>query len=396
MKFSVIGVFCYNGGTLSFRFGFDSSIDVVTCKVCDKWPDLGLRSFSMCFSSDAKENLIETDGDLRSLACYCYGMKIATVEIKTHILDFARDKPDLTFGDITVLYTRKYGLSISRHIAYAGKKLVLKELYGDVALSYNDLLWYTEELKRRDPGNIVELEVNNESGKFEKAFLGMSEVYVLSDRHHGLLVNIPIVFPNSYHSFCLWHMENNLRTCLSKSCGMTKALVTLFKKCAYAATHEKFEEHMAKFKEIGGDALSNFLNRAPYEYWANAYFCGAQYGEMCSSLAECFNSWIDKERHLPITAMLDGIRMKMMKMASARRMECKNWKSFLCPKIEAKLLERTGGIDSWIVTKSMIMYLKLIRRSISIGLICLERDCTCNKWGIDGFPCRHGIRIHCK
>ncbi|KAF9602061.1 hypothetical protein IFM89_024828 [Coptis chinensis] len=85
MEFSVIGVFCYNGGTLSFRFGLDSSIDVVTRKVCDKWPDLGLRSFSMCFSCDAKENLIETDGDLRSLACYCYGMKIATVEIKVNV-----------------------------------------------------------------------------------------------------------------------------------------------------------------------------------------------------------------------------------------------------------------------------------------------------------------------
>ncbi|KAF9607934.1 hypothetical protein IFM89_003854 [Coptis chinensis] len=85
MEFSVIGVFCCNGGTLSFRFGLDSSIDVVTRKVCDKWPDLGLRSFSMCFSRDAKENMIETDGDLRSLACYCYGMKIATVEIKVNV-----------------------------------------------------------------------------------------------------------------------------------------------------------------------------------------------------------------------------------------------------------------------------------------------------------------------
>ncbi|KAF9597841.1 hypothetical protein IFM89_021926 [Coptis chinensis] len=440
--------------TLSFRFGLDSLTDVVTRKVCDKWPDLGLKSFSMYFSRDAKENLIETDGDLQSLACYCYGMKIATVEIKvnvymssmsscsgasapefrcklieysivsgykyeliknddfrvttvcqkknklncqwcihswescgyfeikkinlthtcgfavkdydhppltflkTHTLDFTRDKPDLTFGDITALYTHEYGLSISRHIAYADKKLALKELYGDVVLSYNDLLWYTEELKRRDPMNIIELEVNKESGKFERVFvafesrlfpLAVSAVDIendsnwywfldmskktfgyerrytfLSDRHHGLLINILIVFPDSYHSFCFWHMENNLRTCLSKSCGMTKVLVALFKKCAYAAIHEKFEKHMAEFKEIGGDALSNFLNWVPYEYWANTYFCGAQYGEMCSSLAECFNSWIDKERHLPITAMFDGIRMKMMKMASAWRMECKN------------------------------------------------------------------------
>ncbi|KAF9606814.1 hypothetical protein IFM89_029271 [Coptis chinensis] len=394
MEFSVIGVFCYNGGTLSFRFRLDSSIDIVTRKVCDKWPNLGLRSFSMCFFRDAKENLIETDGDLRSLACYYYGMKIATVEIKvnvgmssmsscsgtstssslgssscliggevvahkpyksdfwwrnfdggvgqrfalgalefrcklikysivsgykyeliknddfrvttvcqkknelncqwcihswescgyfeikkinlthtcsfavkeydhppltsylvkTHILDFARDKPDLTFGDINALYTQLFPLVVG------------------VVNIENDSNWYW----------FLDM--------FKKAFGYEWRYTFFSDRHYGLLVNIPIVFPNSYHSFCLWHMENNLKTCLSKSCGMTKVLITLFKKCTYAVTREKFEEHMAEFKEIGGDAISNFLNRAPYEYWANAYFCGARYSEMCSSLAECFNS----------------------------------------------------------------------------------------------------------
>ncbi|KAF9626647.1 hypothetical protein IFM89_037628 [Coptis chinensis] len=229
---------------------------------------------------------------------------------------------------------------------------------------------------------------------FKKTF-GYEQRYTfLNYMHHGLLVNIPIVFPDSYHSFCLWHMENNLRTCFSKSCGMTKVLIALFKKCAYAATHEKFEEHMAEFKEIGGDAISNFLNRAPYQYWANAYFYGAWYGEMCYSLAKCFNSWIDKERHLPTTAMLDGIRVKM---ASAQRMECKNWQSFFCPKIEAKLLERTEKARSVTVSKLNDHVFEVDTEKHKHWVDFLRRDCTCNKWGIDGFPCRHAIAsIHCK
>ncbi|KAF9589956.1 hypothetical protein IFM89_029572 [Coptis chinensis] len=118
---------------------------------------------------------------------------------------------------------------------------------------------------------------------------------------------------------------------------------------------------------------------------------------MCSSLAECFNSWIDKERHLPITAMLDGIWMKMMKMASARRMECKNWKSFLCPKIEAKLLVRTERDRSVTVTKSDDHVFEVDTEKHKHWVDLLRRDCTCNKWGIDGFPCRHAIAsIHCK
>ncbi|KAF9596531.1 hypothetical protein IFM89_012262 [Coptis chinensis] len=299
MDHSVIGVFCYNGGSLSIRIGLDSSIGGVAQKLHEKWPDLRLKCYNMCFNRDKKDNLIESDGELHSLACYCFAKKIAIVEIRVIVcvtslitssgsiyasssssssaLEFRyklieysivsgykyelikndEDKPSLSLGDITSFYSREYELKISKHMSYAGKKLVLTELYGDVALSYNELLWYTKELKRRDLGNCVDL-----------------------------------------------------------------------------------QEHMAELLNIGGDAVSNFLSRAPYDNWANAYFCGAWYGEMCSSLVECFNSWIDKEHHLPITAMLDEIRMKMMKMASDRRMECKNWKTIICPKMEVKLAER--------------------------------------------------------
>ncbi|KAF9609930.1 hypothetical protein IFM89_019333 [Coptis chinensis] len=383
---------------LSIRIGLDSSIGGVAQELHEKWPELGLKYYNMCFNRDEKDNLIESDGELHSLACYCFAKKIAIVKIRvvvcvtslitssgsisasssssssssvsggggvvvvrkpfksdfwarnfdggvgqqfalgapefrcklieysivsgykyelikndefkvtavcvnkkeencewcihscdiyesfeikkinltntcgfafkdynhppltfylvmTHILDFAIDKPSLSLGDITSFYSREYGLKISKHMSYAGKKLALTELYGDVALSYNELLWYTKELKRRDPGNCVDLQA-----------FGYERRYTfLSDRHHGLLVNIPFVFPYSYHSFCLWHMENNLRTALSKTCGVSKYLVGLFKKCAYASTHKEFQEHVAELLNIGGDAVSNFLSRAPYD-----------------------------------------------------------------------------------------------------------------------------------
>ncbi|KAF9606815.1 hypothetical protein IFM89_029272 [Coptis chinensis] len=82
--------------------------------------------------------------------------------------------------------------------------------------------------------------------------------------------------------------------------------------------------------------------------------------------------------------MLDGIRMKIMKMASARRMECKNWKSFLCPKIEAKFLERTEKARSVTVTKSDDHVFEVDTEKHKHRVELLRRDCTCNKWGIDG------------
>ncbi|KAF9601526.1 hypothetical protein IFM89_020321 [Coptis chinensis] len=300
--------------------------------------------------------MIEMDGDLRSLACYCYGMKIATVEIKVNV---CMSSMSSCSGASTSSSSGSSSYLIGGEVV--GHKTYKSDFWwcnfdGDVGQRF--ALGAPEFRCKLIEYSIVSgnkyVLIKNDDFRVTAAFGYERRYTFLSDRHHGLLVNIPIVFSDSYHSFCLWYMENNLRTCLSKSCGL-------------------------------------------YEYWANAYFCGARYGEMCSSLAECFNSWIEKERHLPITAMLDGIRMKMMKMASARRMECKNWKSYLCPKIEAKLLERTERARSVTVTKSDDHVFEVDTEKHKHRVDLLRRDCTCNKWGIDGFPCRHAIAsIHCK
>ncbi|KAF9622557.1 hypothetical protein IFM89_032122, partial [Coptis chinensis] len=206
---------------------------------------------------------------LRSLACYCYGMKIAIVEIKVNVC--------------MSLMSSCSGASTS---SSSGSSSCL--IGGEVVdhKPYKSYFWWR----------------NFDGGVGQRFALGAPEF-------RCKLIEYSIVSGYKYELI----KNDDFR-------------VTA--KCAYAATYEKFEEHMAKFKEIGGDAISNFLNRAPYEYWANAYFCGARY------------------------AMLDGIRMKMIKMVFARRMECKNWKSFLCPKIEAKLLERTEKARSVTVSKS--------------------------------------------
>ncbi|KAF9624922.1 hypothetical protein IFM89_015642, partial [Coptis chinensis] len=272
------------------------------------------------------------DGDLRSLACYCYAMKIATVEIKVCVCMSSMSSCN--------------GASTSSSSG-SSSCLIGGEVVGHKP--YKSDFWWR----------------NFDGGVGQRFALGAPEF-------RCKLIEYSIV--SGYKYEFIKNDDFRVNTI-----------------CAYAATHEKFEEHMAEFKEISGDAISNFLNRVPYEYWANAYFYGARYGEMCSSLAECFNSWIDKERHLPITTMLDRIWMKMMKMASARRMECKNWKSFLCPKIEAKLLERTEKARSVTVTKSDDHVFEVDTEKHKHRVDLLRRDCTCNKWGIDGFPCRQAI-----
>ncbi|KAF9589688.1 hypothetical protein IFM89_027216 [Coptis chinensis] len=104
------------------------------------------------------------------------------------------------------------------------------------------------------------------------------------------------------------------------------------------ASHHEFFTCAEKLKKYGGLPVQRFLTDIRLENWANAYFRG--YGEMCSTLAECFNAWITKERFLPITPMLFGIMKKMMEMSWNRLEESMKWNSVLCPKMEIVLASK--------------------------------------------------------
>ncbi|OVA13653.1 hypothetical protein BVC80_1763g24 [Macleaya cordata] len=86
--------------------------------------------------------------------------------------------------------------------------------------------------------------------------------------------------------------------------------------CVYTPTPYDFKKRIEDFKKVGGRAAIEFLDGAPYKNWANAFFKGHRYGSVSSSVAESFNSWLGDSRSLPITSMLDVVRVNLMKMMS--------------------------------------------------------------------------------
>ncbi|KAF5182296.1 Mudr family transposase [Thalictrum thalictroides] len=214
----------------------------------------------------------------------------------------------------------------------------------------------------------------------------------LSDRHCGLLSSIPTVFPDSYHSYCYWHMKNNLSATLTKKNRKRDWIIKLFTKCAYAATHVEFQNCFADMIVAAKNvSVNEFFARAPVEHWANAYFRGSRYGNMCSNIAESFNAMIVEERSLPITSMLDMIRVKLMRMMSKRREKSREWTTILCPKMEKLLKERVQEGRTWRVTKSSD-YVFEVHTTESRQVDLQVGRCTCNMWSIEGFPCAHAIR----
>ncbi|KAL6284430.1 hypothetical protein ACE6H2_015359 [Prunus campanulata] len=196
-------------------------------------------------------------------------------------------------------------------------------------------------------------------------------VTFFSDRNHGLLNAMGAVFPGWPHSYCYYHLKQNLISKYPKS-GYGKLLqdrvVNLFSKCAYAVTEEEFKVAMDELVVVGSSKVKTFISELSRDHYANAFFHGMRYGEMANSLAKSFNNWVGVFRDLPVLPMIEGIRQKLMVLNSQRRIEADKWTTILCPEMETRLWENAEAGRTWAVRRS-----------------------SCTVFEIDGFPCTHAV-----
>ncbi|KAI8561440.1 hypothetical protein RHMOL_Rhmol04G0339700 [Rhododendron molle] len=216
-------------------------------------------------------------------------------------------------------------------------------------------------------------------------------VVFISDRNIGLLHAVADVFPGASHSYCLVHLKKNLRTRLGGvAMDWKRYLVELFGKCAYAPTLELFNELLAELERESGNKMRDFLSDLDVKHWAHAYFPGHRYGELSSNLAECFNRWIKDERCLPVTQLVDAIRMKLMEQMSRRKEESLRWKTTVCSTWDKRLAGLFQFSRTWVVRKSSADVYDVRGNPSNTVNIC-QRRCTCREWQLNCFPCVHAV-----
>ena len=90
-------------------------------------------------------------------------------------------------------------------------------------------------------------------------------------------------------------------------------LVYLMTEYAYAPDKKSYLQKYDLLVKEGGRRVIDFLEGIPIQNWCNAFFWGQRYGEMSFSLAESWNKMIDEARYMPISSIIDVIRIKTMK-----------------------------------------------------------------------------------
>ncbi|XP_028110758.1 uncharacterized protein LOC114309248 [Camellia sinensis] len=213
----------------------------------------------------------------------------------------------------------------------------------------------------------------------------------ISDRNAGLLEATPTVFSNAEHAFCLQHLQRNLCDRLRYTNSMHRAgLVSKLPHCAYVPTVIAFNDKLEQFHKSGRGVASEFLATTPPQHWANAFFRGRRYGEMCSNDAESFNSWIREACNLPVTRMIDSIRAKIMNQMSKHRDASQSWTGTICPKMESRLEKAFNKGRSWRVSQSNADVYEVHSFS-SVTVNIGTQTCSCFQWQLNWFPCAHAM-----
>ncbi|XP_028072657.1 uncharacterized protein LOC114274870 [Camellia sinensis] len=137
---------------------------------------------------------------------------------------------------------------------------------------------------------------------------------------------------------------------------------------------------MEKLRRIAGNGrVDSMLDGLQNDKWANAFFRGKRYGEMSSNAAESYNNWIGGARELPVTCMVDMIRVQIMTQLSDRRAESRRWTTKLCPVMEKKLVDSLELAKSWdvIVASDTVLEIVLESHTRNLFIQCLQvRDLT--------------------
>ncbi|KAI8554876.1 hypothetical protein RHMOL_Rhmol05G0131000 [Rhododendron molle] len=228
--------------------------------------------------------------------------------------------------DVRKELKKDYGVDVTYRRAWMGVEKARSFVYGDYTKSFKELSWFVDSFKVSNPD---------------------------SGTHKG---------------------------CLLAACA----------KNGNRANVQECDKLLSKLKQDGGVKITEFLSRLENEHWCHPYFPGKRYGELTSNLVECFNNWIRKERRLPITQLVDKIRLKLMDQMCDRRELAAKWKTVICPKWDKKLVELFGLSKTWNVVRAN-GDLYEVQSDSSVSVDIARRSCSCGDWQLNMFPCVHGV-----
>lgn len=87
------------------------------------------------------------------------------------VADRVRAQPLTRPTDIVFDMKNDYGLDISYRVAWLAVEKARGEVYGDHAMSFDQLRWYSDSVMEKNPNSYINLEFHQQTGRFVRYFI---------------------------------------------------------------------------------------------------------------------------------------------------------------------------------------------------------------------------------
>ncbi|BAF08076.1 uncharacterized protein [Oryza sativa Japonica Group] len=232
-----------------------------------------------------------------------------------------------------------------------------------------------------------------------KASLPVSgELTFISNGKCGLLDEVSLIFPDSYHGYHVNYFIEEFKAQLDDSWSeeLKDTMVEHVKKAMYSCKVDEFNQCIELIK-VESDKLAEWLLETKPEKWSDAFFKGSRLGQYTCNVPETILQWVPSRYELSVVQLVDTIRCNLMEMMYTRREYSNSWTEPLTPSTNQKIQEEMGKA----LTHSVVCstgndgnnnVFEVCDGAVNVVNIDTW-DCTCRKWHVSGIPCSHAIAV---
>ncbi|KAJ0977817.1 hypothetical protein J5N97_013291 [Dioscorea zingiberensis] len=217
---------------------------------------------------------------------------------------------------------------------------------------------------------------------------------IISSRKMGLDESVSKVFPDSFHSYSLFHLMEEFKMLIkngSWSEEMQDAMVEAFKCAAHTSILDHFTTCIERINTISKDVGDWILSTKP-SHWSDALFKGMRYGYFSSNIVEFFSRFLDVKDESSVVQIISALTVKLTGIIDSRRLASSTWEGTVTPSTEKKLQKEMSKVRTLNVVRSSDTLFEV--RGTTVDVVNIGSwECTCRKWQITGLPCMHAIAV---
>ncbi|CAH9085170.1 unnamed protein product, partial [Cuscuta epithymum] len=218
----------------------------------------------------------------------------------------------------------------------------------------------------------------------KKSLKHRDDLYVVSDRHEGILNAVRSVFPHAEHGFCVYHILGNIK---SKFRGSARLVSWKFLQAARAGSVYECERYLSML-DYDDPRIRPYLEKIGNDKWSRAYASRNRYSVMMSNNAESLNAIFVTAREYPICKLVEFIVGTLQKWFCDRREAAAANHSRLSDHFESQLILSQSSAALMQVKPSCNFEFEVFdRKGRSYVVNLREGTCTCREFQLDGFIC---------